>query len=610
MKKYEALKQIFGHSSFRPGQEEIIDHILSGQDVLGIMPTGAGKSMCYQIPALVSRGITLVISPLISLMKDQVSALVQSGVRAAYLNSSLNPAQQAKVIQNILKGIYKIIYISPERLVMDSFLSIAQKIEISILAIDEAHCVSQWGQDFRASYLKIKEFVHRIPYRPVLCAFTATATGEVRDDIIKMLELQNPFITVTGFDRKNLYFEVRRPTDKKNTLLSILKEHPDACTIIYCSTRKEVEELQEMLVTLGYSATRYHAGLEDSERKQNQEDFIYDRCRIIVATNAFGMGIDKSNVTLVIHYNMPKNMESYYQEAGRAGRDGSESQCILLYSAKDIRTVRFFIDNPPENDELTPEMRAAVRERDLDRLRAMVTYCITGDCLREYILRYFGEKAPIYCGNCGNCMNSQKIDITVDAQKIISCIMRIKRRGRSCGKMLLADILRGTENEKIERLGLDTISTYGIMSDTTKKRILEIIDLLIMDGALQVNAEAFYTIETTPEAAHILKGERSLTLTVPEKKKKEKKRPETAEKSDLFMQLKKLRTHLAMDAGVPAYIIFSDAVLHEMAARKPVTDAEFLDISGVGNAKLKKYGNDFMDCIRKFNENETADQND
>ena len=390
MTKEEVLKKYFGYDSFRAGQETLVNGILSGRDTLGIMPTGAGKSLCYQIPALLMSGITLVVSPLISLMKDQVTALNQAGIHAAYLNSSLTPGQYQTALRNLVQGRYKIVYVAPERLLTDSFLWAASQIEISMVSVDEAHCISQWGQDFRPSYLKIPDFVEQLPVRPVVSAFTATATAEVREDIAAILGLQDPVTLVTGFDRKNLRFSVKQPADKMAATLAYIMEHPDECGIIYCLTRKTVEEVHNALVGRGFSATRYHAGLSDEERRENQEDFIFDRKEIMVATNAFGMGIDKSNVRYVIHYNMPKNMESYYQEAGRAGRDGLPSECVLFYSGQDVVTNQFFIDRMEAAEGMDEETAALVQERERERLKKMTFYCFTNECLRAYILRYFG----------------------------------------------------------------------------------------------------------------------------------------------------------------------------------------------------------------------------
>ena len=415
MTQYEILKQYFGYDTFRDGQDVLINSILEGRDVLGVMPTGAGKSLCYQIPALMMDGITLVISPLISLMKDQVSNLNQVGILAAYINSSLTAAQYYKVLDLARAGRYPIIYVAPERLVSEDFLRFALdgQVKISMVAVDEAHCVSQWGQDFRPSYLKIVDFINRLPVRPVVSAFTATATAEVRDDIIDILMLRDPKVMTTGFDRSNLYFAVQNPKDKYATLVNYLERHKGESGIIYCLTRKVVEEVCSQLIREGFSMTRYHAGLSDGERKQNQEDFIYDRAQIMVATNAFGMGIDKSNVRFVVHYNMPKNMESYYQEAGRAGRDGEPAECILLYGGQDVVTNQFFIDHNQDNEALDAVTREIVMERDRERLRKMTFYCFTNECLRDYILRYFGEYGSNYCGNCSNCLSQfEEVDVT------------------------------------------------------------------------------------------------------------------------------------------------------------------------------------------------------
>lgn len=427
--KLSVLKEYFGHDSFREGQDRITDSLLGGRDVLGIMPTGAGKSICYQVPALMFDGITIVVSPLISLMKDQVSALVQSGVAAAYINSSLTHAQYLKVLQNTESGKYKIIYVAPERLCAPAFLGICRNLNIFMVAVDEAHCVSQWGQDFRPSYLKIPDFIDSLNSRPVVGAFTATATGAVRDDIKTLLRLVSPLVVTTGFDRPNLFFSVMQPKNKSIELMKLIKERKNESGIVYCSTRKAVEEVCELLQKNGFAATRYHAGLDENERRRNQDDFVYDRAAIIVATNAFGMGIDKSNVSFVIHYNMPKNMESYYQEAGRAGRDGRSADCILLYSAKDVRTNQFLINNSEPNPDLTEDEQEEVRRRDRERLKQMTFYCTTHKCLRKFILEYFGDKGPERCEKCSNCLsNHENTDITVDAQKIMSCVARTGQR--------------------------------------------------------------------------------------------------------------------------------------------------------------------------------------
>lgn len=604
MDKHGILREYFGHTEFRNGQEELIDNISAGRDVLGVMPTGAGKSICYQVPALMMNGVTLVVSPLISLMADQVAALVGAGVKAAYINSSLTFPQYREVLRRAREGRYKIIYAAPERLLTEEFLSLSAELEISMLTVDEAHCVSQWGQDFRPSYLKIAEYVKTLSRRPVVSAFTATATGEVRGDIVQMLGLNDPFVITTGFDRKNLYFGVLRPSDKFSELTKIIRRNGDRTGIVYCLTRKTVEEVCEKLCATGVAATRYHAGLSDGERRANQEDFICDRKTVMVATNAFGMGIDKSNVSYVVHYNMPKNIEGYYQEAGRAGRDGEPAECILLYSGQDVRTNRFLIENcSDDNPEMTEEMRAEVRERDLQRLKEMTFYSTASGCLREFILRYFGERSPSYCGNCSNCSaNFETVDITVEAQKIVSCVYRVNASGRSFGRSMIADILNGSKRERVISLGFDRLSTYGIMSDMTQKRIMKMIDFLIENGWLTLDGDEYAVVKTTSKSAEIVRDRVTVEM------KLEKEAPAVERKividhgvnEGLFGELRKLRSEFAAAEKVPAYIIFSDAALKDMCRKLPVTEAEFLTVSGVGNKKAERYGEVFCTFIEQY----------
>lgn len=605
MNKYGVLSEYFGHTEFRNGQEEIIDNILSGRDVLGIMPTGAGKSVCYQVPALLFDGITIVISPLISLMSDQVSALVQSGVKAAYINSSLTFPQYREVFRRARMGMYKIIYVAPERLTTDEFISFAESTKISMVTVDEAHCVSQWGQDFRPSYLKIVEFIERLSYRPIVSAFTATATAEVKEDICNILRLNTPFTITTGFDRKNLYFGVRHPKDKYEELKQILDENNGKSGIVYCITRKTVEEVCEKLCDDGYSATRYHAGLEDEERRANQDDFICDKSTVMVATNAFGMGIDKSNVSFVIHYNMPKNIEGYYQEAGRAGRDGEPAECVLLYSGRDVQTNRFLIEKSnEENTEMTEEKRKAVQEKDLERLKAMTFYCSTTGCLREYILRYFGERSPAYCGNCSTCnTNFETVDITTEAQKIVSCVYRVQRSGRSFGRAMIADILKGSANKRIAQFGLDKLPTYGIMPTFTQVKILKIMDYLIENEWLAVEGE-FSVVATTTKSAEIVRDRIKVEMKL-EKESETAVSIKTATVDygvdmGLFAELKKLRSSFAAELHVPAYIIFADAALKDMCRKLPETQAEFLAVAGVGKRKAESYGEAFCTLISNY----------
>lgn len=607
--KQEILKQYFGYTAFRAGQESIIDAILEGRDAVGIMPTGAGKSLCFQVPALLLPGITLVVSPLISLMKDQVNALTQNGVNAAFLNSSLSSRQYAKALYNASLGLYKIIYVAPERLLTEEFQSFALETQISMVTVDEAHCVSQWGQDFRPSYLAVAEFLDVLPARPVVSAFTATATPKVREDIAALLKLRDPYILLTGFDRENLYFEVRRPKDKTAAVLKLLAGMAGKSGIIYCATRKNVEELCQTLCRNGYTATRYHAGLPDRERKENQDAFLYDRCAIMVATNAFGMGIDKSNVSFVIHYNMPKDLESYYQEAGRAGRDGEPANCILLYSGQDVAMNQFLIDHADENESMDEAQKALVRQQNVRRLKAMTFYCHTNDCLREYILKYFGERAPVFCGNCFNCNHLfETLDITVPAQMILSCV---KRTGGRYGIKVVVDTLRGSRNEKILRLGLDKQSTYGLMTDTNEHRLREMIQFLILEGYLAVSEGEFPLLILGGRADEILRERRELTMKLAKEEERIKapaKGPvETLQRPALFEELRALRSKLAAAQNMPSYVVFSNASLEDMCAKMPRTPAEFLMVSGVGKQKLERYGEEFLAVIREYSDHEELD---
>jgi len=584
MNPAETLKKYFGYEGFRLGQREVIDEILAGRDALAIMPTGAGKSLCFQVPALLLDGITLVISPLISLMRDQVDALIQADIPAAFINSSLTTAQTHKALANARKGAYKIIYAAPERLETESFVRFAQDANIAMLAVDEAHCVSHWGQDFRPSYLGIKNFIGSLPKRPVLSAFTATATDIVRDDIIKLLGLHDPFVRSTGFNRENLYFEVRYPKKKFDELAAYLQENTGKSGIIYCATRKAVDDVSNRLRGIGIPAARYHAGMSQEERTAAQSDFLYDRVPVIAATNAFGMGIDKSNVSFVLHYNMPKNMESYYQEAGRAGRDGSPAECIILFSQQDVMVNRMLIEN----------------DIDHRRLREMEAYCNTTECLRQYILDYFQDEEKHACGNCGNCNTERElIDVTLDAQKILSCVHRMKGR---YGLALVIEVLRGATTQKVKSFNLDKIKTFGAMNGRPTDEIRRIAQFLLQKGYIRQVGDRYPTVQTSETAAEVLYGNKIISMPVkpaaavpaPEPKKAGQ-----AVDSGLLARLKALRLKLANAEDVPAFVVFSDATLRDMCVKLPADDAAFLTVSGVGEVKLRKYGRLFIDEINQ-----------
>ena len=601
----EALKRYFGYDSFRPGQEEIVSALLAGRDALAIMPTGAGKSLCYQVPALLLPGLTLVISPLISLMKDQVMALQNAGIPAGCIHSAMSVEELREAYRDTRFGAYKILYIAPERLLTDGFCALAQELEISLLAVDEAHCISQWGQDFRPSYLKILDFLQKLPRRPALAAFTATATAQVRSDIVRILQLQDPVTVVTGFDRPNLRFEVLRPQDKRRALLELLEERRDKSGIVYCATRKGVEQICELLQSSGFAASRYHAGLSPDERRQNQEDFICDRCTVMVATNAFGMGIDKSNVSFVIHYNMPKSLEAYYQEAGRAGRDGENADCVLLFAPADVETARFLIENGGA-DQLSEEDAALVRKRDYERLQAMTGYCKSVDCLRGRLLDYFGQIHPANCGNCSNCKATyQTEDITLSAQMILSCVMRIRERlGYYVGKTLVIQVLRGSRDQRLLSLGLASLSTYGLMDKTSPSVIERYIEYLESAGYLEVD-QHYSMLRPTKKASAVLFDGECVLMQKRVEPKTEKKRPRGAfsdefEENSLYEALRAQRAELAKRESVPAYVIFSNATLADMAEKAPRSLSELLEVSGVGERKASRYGEAFLRTIEEY----------
>ncbi len=604
-RKEEVLKQYFGYDSFREGQEKLIDSALNGRDVLGIMPTGAGKSLCFQVPALMMEGITLVISPLISLMKDQVGALNQAGVHAAFLNSSLTMNQYYKALSLASQNRYKIIYVAPERLMTEEFLSFASKVDISIIAVDEAHCVSQWGQDFRPSYLKIGEFIDILPKRPVICAYTATATKEVKKDIIELLMLEEPTVVTTGFDRKNLHFAVKKPENKYKEVRDYISAHRKDSGIIYCLTRKLVEEVYENLTKDGIKAAKYHGGLLDKERQDNQDSFIYDRALVMVATNAFGMGIDKSNVRFVIHYNMPRNMENYYQEAGRAGRDGEMAECILLYGGQDVITNQFFIEHEFEEDELTPDVRALVRERDREKLKKMTFYCFTNECLRDYILRYFGEYLGNYCGNCSNCLTQfEEVDVTKEARTLVGCVKEARER---YGMGAIIDAVHGASNAKVKQYHLDKNPYYNQLPGVPVYKLRQILHYLLLEEYLMLTNEEYSILKLTKKSMEVFQNNAFISMKMAKERtvvqkivRGEKEEDLRSEDERLFAELRDLRMELAREAKVPPYIIFSDKSLRMMCRIRPKSKEEMLSISGVGEYKYEKYGEKFLNIIGKY----------
>lgn len=606
MSAEEILKKYFGYDSFRQGQEGIIRSILSGRDVLAVMPTGAGKSICYQVPALMLPGITLVISPLISLMQDQVKSLNEAGIHAAFINSSLTEVQISKALDLASRGVYKIIYVAPERLESERFLWFAVNGTISMVTVDEAHCISQWGQDFRPSYLKIVDFIGRLPERPVISAFTATATGEVKTDIECILRLDRPDVTVTGFDRENLYYSVEHLAGKKKDdfVIDYVEKHPNESGIIYCSTRKNVNDLQMKLFKRGVPVTGYHAGLDNSIRKKSQDDFIYDRAPVVVATNAFGMGIDKSNVRYVIHYNMPQSMENYYQEAGRAGRDGENSQCILLFSAQDVIIARFLLEQKEFEDVDAGDIEL-IKQRDTHRLQVMEGYCKTTSCLRNYILEYFGERRSLPCDNCGNCHGSfTEADMTFEAKWVINCIA--ETRGRF-GKNIVSGTLVGANRARLREVGATGYRSYGVLKEVSEKDVQVLIDQMVMEGYI-VQAGEYRVLQMGD-----ISGLRDENVRVTVRKPKEKEiaaagRGKKARSTDaltsagyqLFERLRQLRTAIAKEEGMPPYIIFSDKTLIDMCVKMPADRRGMLAVSGVGENKFGKYGQRFIDEITAF----------
>ena len=599
------MKAVFGYDSFRQGQESVINAVLDGRDILAVMPTGAGKSLCYQVPAMLLSGITLVISPLISLMQDQVKALNEAGVDAAFINSSLSEKEMHDTFKNASNGQYKIIYVAPERLMSEGFVRLAKGVEISMITVDEAHCISQWGQDFRPSYMDIAEFVNVLDKRPIISAFTATATQNVREDIICSLGLTNPYFLVTGFDRENLFFQVDKPKSKDRFILDYLDRHKGESGIIYCATRKNVDSLYTLLKKRNVSVAKYHAGMSIEERKQMQDDFVFDYTSIVIATNAFGMGIDKSNVRFVIHYNMPSSMENYYQEAGRAGRDGLNSECILLFSPQDIIINRFLLEHKDFSD-IDPTDAMTIRERDIKRLQIMEGYCYTTECLRNYILKYFGEDPKKPCDDCGNCLRQfETLDMTDEAKKIINCIY--ESRGRY-GKNIIMDTVLGAKTARLEEIGASEYKSYGVLESSNKNLLRRLIEELLLEGYIQTGE---YQVLKLGDISKLkLKDTKVLVkITDEDKATNRKLKPKknikgmdslTSSGFKLFDKLKELRLEIAREEKMPPYIVFNDKTLIDMCAKMPITKSDMLNVSGVGENKYGKYGERFIAVIKEY----------
>ncbi len=574
------LQSYFGYETFRKGQEQAIQQVLDGVNSICVMPTGGGKSICYQIPALVLEGTTIVVSPLISLMKDQVDTLIEAGISAAYINSSLSHEEVREVLYDVQRGAVKLLYIAPERLDSQTFLNELQGIPVPLIAVDEAHCISQWGHDFRPSYRLISRMTELFPNTPTVLALTATATPQVREDICRILAIKEEHTVMTGFERANLSFSVIPGQDREKFVKDYVKKNENEAGIIYAATRKTVDHVHDMLHKRGVKVAKYHAGLYDEDRRYEQERFLKDEVDVMVATNAFGMGIDKSNIRYVIHYQIPRNMESYYQEAGRAGRDGLPSECILMYASQDVQTQRFLIDQAQDQSRIPGE---------LVKLQGMVDYCHTENCLQQFIIHYFGDTDAQACGRCSNCMDDRESkDVTTDAQMVLSCVIRM---GQKFGKMLTAQVLTGSKNKKVIEFGFDKLTTYGILKHYSAKEVANLMEFMISQDLLAVEHGSFPTIYVTEHSKDVLKGNRKVL------RKGVVVTKQIADNDPMFEELRVLRKRLAEEANVPPFVIFSDKTLQDMCARRPKDEDEFLTVSGVGANKLEKYGEAFLAVI-------------
>lgn len=576
------LQHYFGYDYFRPGQEKVIENVLAGNDTLCVMPTGGGKSLCYQVPAMVLEGTVIVISPLISLMKDQVDALREVGIEAAYINSTMSSEQYFETIEETIQGKYQLLYIAPERLQSASFVNRLQLMNVPLVAIDEAHCISSWGHDFRPSYRGIDYMISLFHKRPTILALTATATPMVREDICEQLHIPEQHTVMTGFERENLTLSVVKGQNRDSYIKDYVLKNKSEAGIIYTATRKAVDQLYQMLQKSGVEVVKYHAGLSDDEREQMQEQFLVDKAKVMVATNAFGMGIDKSNIRYVLHYQMPRTMESYYQEAGRAGRDGLPSHCVLLFSSQDVVTQRFLIDQSLDETRVP---------RELEKLQSMIDYCHTESCLQATITTYFGELEQAECGRCGNCSDTrEKTDVTVEVQKVLSCIIRM---GQRFGKTMIAQVLTGSRNKKVLEFQFDTLSTYGILKGQSLKDVSDFIEFIISEQLLGVENGQFPTIYVTESGKDVLLGKEQVY------RKMSMETIQITENDPLFEKLREVRMTLAKEAGVPPFVVFSDKSLRDMVAKKPVSDADFLLVQGVGQTKLERYGAIFIEEIKQ-----------